>query len=874
MVAVAAEPARPFSHPDRIHYDSHCLTIDGNDTFIYSGAFHYFRCPKPLWRDRFQKIRDAGFNAVETYVAWNWHEQQMPAGLDDFSKVDLTDLEDFLKMAEEFGLYVIIRPGPYICAEWDTGGFPQWLVAKKPQREDRSGLWLRSDDPLFLAWCKHWFDAVCPVIARHQITGKPAGQPGVILFQLENEYDFAGLPAGVMLNQIKTLAQAALAKGIQVPLFTCWTHPVRGQTDPLFRQVFDSCNFYPRWDVNSVQKDIEKLRREQPDAPLMTTELQGGWFSQVGGKLSEDQEGVTASQINNLTLFALQNGETLLSYYMLFGGTNPGDRGARDITTTYDYNAPIREWGGVGERYQRVWSLGHMLREHGARLARAEAVECEVTVPQPDVTVVVRRAQDGSRYLFIRTSQHTGPREGTARVKEKTAGAPEISFRYSLEPFGASVLYLPPGMTDPQQGQWLPKPAPAIERPATLPQTVALTSARRQSDPGPSHWTAAKPGQSLAQAGVYDSQFVFYQVKVAAATETNLLVEHHAGDSVLAWVNGKSISRVGRASSSSFFPLPAGASLVQLLYENAGYPNGGAGLEQKAGLQAARLTSRASKDGKLLSGWRMHEVDGTSRRPEVKADFPDDDWKPVAVDTAEPDQLASGHTAVFRTRVQLTAAELKGGKMDLDFGRIDDLGWVYVNGRKVGQTTDWSRPYSFEVTRQLRAGTNVIAVIVRNNEGAGGLGMPTLGLEPPGAALALDSFGSPAGVEGRWWEPALDDSRWEKVTISSAAASSSPDSLLTWYRMNFQLEPPTPGVWVPWRLRLDAAGNGFLYLNGHPLGRYWQAGPQHDFFLPECWLHFGAGQTNLLTLSLRPVGKGAAILAASVEPYSQFAEKR
>ena len=77
-----------------------------------------------------------------------------------------------------------------------------------------------------------------------------------------------------------------------------------------------------------------------------------------------------------------------------------------------------------------------------------------------------------------------------------------------------------------------------------------------------------------------------------------------------------------------------------------------------------------------------------------------------------------------------------------------------------------------------------------------------------------------------------------------------------------------------WRLRLKANGNGFLYLNGHELGRYWQAGPQHDFFLPECWMKFGGKGANVLTVSLRPGDKGAAILSATVEPYAEFAEKR
>ena len=121
-----------FMHPDRIRFDHRCLQIDGKDQFVLSGTFHYFRTPQPLWRDRLEKLRAAGFNCVETYVPWNWHEQQMPQSLSDESKLDMQQLEDFLSLADSLGLYSIVRPGPYICAEWSGGGFPQWLMRKKP----------------------------------------------------------------------------------------------------------------------------------------------------------------------------------------------------------------------------------------------------------------------------------------------------------------------------------------------------------------------------------------------------------------------------------------------------------------------------------------------------------------------------------------------------------------------------------------------------------------------------------------------------------------------------------------------------------------------------------------------------------------------
>jgi Glycosyl hydrolases family 35 len=735
--------ARPFTHPDRIRYDSQCLTIDGKDVFIFSGAFHYFRCPKELWPDRFQKIKEAGFNTVETYVPWNWCEREMPAGTNDFSKVDLKDFNDWLNMAEQFGFYIIVRPGPYICSEWATGGFPQWLLTKKPQQPLRPQGWLRSDDPVFLAWSKHWYDAVCPVIAPHQITRKLPGQPGVILVQVENEYDFGlSYTDEAKINHLKALITFARADGIDVPLISCWTHQIRGQTDPLLRQVFDCCNFYPRWKVDGTLRDIKKLRSEQPDAPLATTELQGGWFSQVGGKLSEDQDGVTASQINNLTLFTIQNGESILNYYMLFGGTNPDDWAARDLTTSYDYAAPIREWGGVGDRYQAVRAIGLMLQKYGVDLARSQTVPCKVSVSQDNVKVVERRAPDGGRFFFIRTGQHLEPRNGTANIKE-TSGSTEITFDYQLDPFGSKILYLPPGVNDPKQGEWLPEPAPAIQRPdaSDVPDGVVITDAKMRPDPGPVRWKKLKPGETLTEAGVYDSHFIFYKTRISRAVSTNLLVAMPDGDTVLATINGKLAQDSMPGGSNSLFQLAAGANKVELLYENHGFANGSEKMEQPGGITRACV--------------------------------------------------ADGGTGI-------------------------------VSNPKV----------------------------------------------------TLKQFGRPEGDDKQWWMPDLRDSHWQDISIGQRPASLTDNLLLTWYRMRFSLPSPRSGIWVPWRLHLMASGNGFLYLNGHPLGRYWEAGPQHDFFLPECWVKFGDDATNVLTLNLRPTTGGAWIQSAAVRPYSQFAEKR
>lgn len=732
-----------FAHPDRIRYDGQCFTIDGQDVFLFSAAFHYFRCPRELWPDRFQKIKDVGCNAVETYVAWNWHEREMPAGPDDFSKVDLSDLDDWLTMAEDdFGLHTIVRPGPYICSEWDAGGLPRWLSELVPD-DPPARPWCRTDDPRFAVWAKHWFDAVCPVVAKHQITRKPPGQPGVILFQLENEYDYAGFSHEMMHALVKSLAEFAIAAGIEVPLFTCWTRPVRGSTDPVVSQVFDTCNFYPRWDIEGVRGALEALRAEQPYAPLMVTELQGGWFSNIGGQLSENQDGLSAAQIQNLTLYCIENGLTALNYYMFFGGTHFDDWAGRNITTTYDYYSPLRECGGVAAKYYAVQAIGRMLAEHGTALARSEAVPCHADTGHPDVEAAVRRGPDGALFVFLRSRSNL-ERQGTAVVRPEAL--PELSFGYELMPRDSRVLYVPAGGPGAGHPKWYPEPIAPPERPP-VPGPVRVTQALRRPDPGGTDWTPYACGQSLAAVGVPDNRYVVFRSTVplteTQASEISLLVVSLLSpDSLAAQVNGRNLQPTSTGDVERTFDvtalLHAGDNELCLLYENEHRPNGGPGMEDRKGISEVRL--------------------GTP-----------------------------------------------------------DAGGISVS--------DW------EVGRSL------------------------------------------GGLAQGWWKADATDDGWQEVPLGPETQAAPAEAIATWYRVRFEL-PETPGVWVPYRIRLDAVGNGSLWLNGHSIGRHWDAGPQRDYFLPECWLKFGPGEANVVTLCLRPTANGAALRSAAVLPYAEFAEPR
>jgi hypothetical protein len=886
---------RVFSHPDRIRYDSQCFTIEGKDTFIFSGAFHYFRCPKELWNDRFDKIQAAGFNAVETYVAWNAAEPTMPASLDDYSKVDLKDLDDWLTMAEAHGLYVILRPGPYICAEWDCGGFPQWLITKRPP--GYRGLWLRSDEPTFVAWSKHWFHAVDQIAVKHQLTHRSTGTRGIILYQLENEYGHRQ-PYDVETRYLHALGKQAIDDGIDVPLFTCWTEVVRGNTDPVLRQVYDTCNFYPRWNVDSIAGKIAQLQKEQPDAPLQTTELQGGWFSNPGNAASLSKswtdviDSLSPSQIQNLTLYAIEKGDRAMNYYMLFGGTNFGDMAPQNITTSYDYSAPIRELGCVGEKYQRVAAIGAMLREHGERLARAHPYDFGLPkTTDQDVAVSELVAPDQSRYYFVRTNQHAEGRKGKLvfpNLGEKQG--PGASYYYELEPFGSMILYFPPpGSAGPAGNgggaavvpEWLPKPVVERKRPTDgLPLPINLSVALTKTDPGPVQWEPLKDGQSLEQMGIYDRRFVFYRTHLD--TGLDMLpampifnVSAPSRDNLLTFVDGKFDSALGKPGGHKATKIDLGINTINMIYENVGQPNGGRGMEEMAGIRKIELLTVDA----TISDWRMKKITRTAdgkfqpdQLPELSADTSGKDWAHLKIKSPDDaTQLTAEHDAVFRGTVNLTADQLKAGDLNIQMSRMDDDGWVFINGKKIGEGHEWSESFTFPATG-LHEGDNSIAVVVQNHSGPGGLGLVKLTSAKETPSLPIEIGKQSTGFAQQWWKSDLDEKDWTTTPIDQPATDASK---LAWSRFKFELPEVKKGIWVPWVARLTTNGNGFLYLNNHALGRYWQAGPQHDFFLPECWLNFGSGSKNVLTMCLRSVdGKPVAIESAQIVPVNEVAEYR
>ena len=319
---------------------------DGKAIQLHSGEMHYARVPAPYWRHRFKMMKAMGLNAVATYVFWNYHE--VAPGVWDW-KTGNKNLRAFIQQAAEEGLLVILRPGPYCCAEWEFGGYPWWLQNDK-------NMVIRSDNKAFLDACSLYLKQLTDQVRDLQIT---KGGP-IIMVQAENEFgSYVSQRKDIPLEKHRSynekIKEQLLAYGIDVPLFTSdgsWLF--KGGS---IKGVLPTAN-----GENSIEK-LKKAVNEYNDGkgPYMVAEFYPGWLSHW----AEPFPSVTTESVVKQTKTYLDAGVNF-NFYMVHGGTNFGfTSGANygnetDIQpdlTSYDYDAPISEAGWATDKYKAIREL-------------------------------------------------------------------------------------------------------------------------------------------------------------------------------------------------------------------------------------------------------------------------------------------------------------------------------------------------------------------------------------------------------------------------------------------------------------------------------------------------------------------------------------
>lgn len=300
--------------------------LDGKPIQIRCGEMHFARVPREYWRHRLQALKAMGLNTVCAYLFWNYHEWREQ----QYDWAGQRDAAEFCRIAQQEGLWVILRPGPYACAEWEMGGLPWWLL-KQP-----GDAFLRSSDERFTKPVNRWLQQVGEVLGPLQIT---QGGP-ILMVQVENEYGFFGTD----LDYMRAMRQALLDAGFNVPLFQC--NPTNAIAKSHIPGLFQVANF-----GSDPQGGFAALAAVQT-GPKMCGEYYSGWFDTWG---APHRKGDATNAVADIKAMLAANGS--FSLYMAHGGTSFGlwggcDRPFRPDTSSYDYDAPISEAGWMGEKFQ------------------------------------------------------------------------------------------------------------------------------------------------------------------------------------------------------------------------------------------------------------------------------------------------------------------------------------------------------------------------------------------------------------------------------------------------------------------------------------------------------------------------------------------
>jgi beta-galactosidase len=922
-----------------IDFDGRGFLIHGKRTPILSAGMEYARVPRALWRDRLLRLKRAGFNCVEMYTFWNFHEPK--EGQFDF-KGD-HDLDAFLKLIHQMGMYAICRVGPYYCAEWDGGGYPVWLRFKP-------GVHVRTDDPKFLAAMDPFFDKLLPIVAANQVNHGGA----VVLVQLENEH-LAGGGNEIPNAYFKHLQTKALALGIEVPYFFSGLHH---GGDPAGDHSWDSVGRKNPW---------------------MTTEFWSVNFDRYGAGPTD------ADTYERRTWKIFAFGGNGYNDYMAHGGTNFGYTNNDEDAASYDYGSAVGQAGDLRPtyyRYKRINSFALTFADIVENSVNADA-EFQGVATDSTIRITARRSPGGNIVFLDNSGKSTvktyvkgpdgqsfpasGPMtlppgqivpivEGASLTPHITLalGATRILGTTTQGGTTTLVVYGLPG--DPGQlrltapadaqtqgaaGAWTQAPSGqydlTLSYPADRPKeyrltagdesvkvlamsdtladhtwfipigvqtaivcgpayvgdvistgdNLRLTTERGQAAPQgitPDPYAEASPAlvyglgidgtaltaqtspavsataprlsawetQAITEAAPKyadarwltsenpqpmgadsdASAYAWYRTTLHASSAGDYtLAFQSANDRMIAFLDGVHVPNSAPHQNKITLSLTPGNHSVAILavhYGRAklfGYTGPLDTIDVKGLVGPARLGTSAGP-GVALTDWRVVMVTNGDHLAPPAADAPG--WAAVKVG----DDPFHGNKGVAWFQTTLPASLIKSGpgRQVLHFESVDDNGTVFLNGKQVAHHEGWNEAFDAPLSAALADGQPVVlSVLVQNLDNAGGLDKP----------VTLFSYRSDAPVIG--WkmrggiEQGLSETAWKPLP-----AGPGLDGSPRYFRTHFTDSPPdASGPHPILRVVTSSLSAGFVWLNGHNLGRYPEKIPVNGLYLPECWLQRG-----------------------------------
>jgi len=886
-----------------IRYDAHGFIINGRREFLIGGEFHYFRTPHELWEDRLIKMKRAGANFVATYIPWNWHEPREGEELWSGNH----DLRRFIELSAEHGLYMVLKPGPYICAEWDFGGYPDWILGKK--------IPLRVLDERHMKYVDRWYRKVAEVINPYLITNGG----NVICVQVENEYDHLmrlgeeKISVRDAVRYFMRLARIMDKYGINVPKFANEAEFLHG------RGIIDTRTYYPNipwiwmWEFNYFDEKILKARKGQPDCPTMILELQSGWFSQFGQPYYIPEVELTESVSKTVTML----GASFLNYYMFVGGTTfpfwgcRGDRSAHPqgqlesvshpigTTTTFDFGgSPVREWGELMPgRYDWLRAFAHFTRDYSKFLMSSELVsgwgvlgggedvqviDDERSRPDsalesaPENFKVIARGRTGQYLLCIRNLGETtkkvtigrkrprravfegleiGPRETRLLpVNLQIPGTRLRIVRSTSEPLfvrrmNGRVVFGLYGRKGCWQETVLDVPASEV-RPLSRGIQVA-------DEDGKAVLLYRHEGVQLIQVGQHNLLLLEHALagKVDEFEHGLLVADAYFVRDAQMDDDGLNIVAQVRNGASSSFHFIGGREAVSARID--GRP---VSLRRKSATGLTSFTFRQARtrpvEVEWLGGWKTR-----SDSREAAPQYADDDWRLLRCPQSLEEVGLLQHGYIwYRMKFDLPRGarevHLHYPGNDIDHQR------VFVNGKEVWNGI--TRMEEIDISSAVRSGTNVIAVLYRNffhNKAHPSEGpiMKYSGIMEPIRITGVQAgrrftrkvstFRVQEGLGGLragYHRGEYDDRHWTNVPAARRYVKPADTGIILWMRRRFRYRVRA-GWEAPLRIVLPQARERcLLYVNDVAIGHFEPVGPQHEFYVPEPLLK----EENLLAVVL------------------------
>ena len=851
-------PAAPTAKA-AIDYDGKGFLVRGKRTFLASGSLHYSRVPRALWRDRLLRIKRAGFNTVETYAFWNFHEAQ--EGKWDFAGGH--DFNAYLKLINDLGMYAIVRVGPYVCAEWENGGYPTWLRFKP-------GVRVREDNPQFESCVDKWFDKIMPIVAANQIHRGGA----VILVQLENEHP-QGWGREIPNGYFRHLRDKAVALGLEVPYFFSGLH--HGH-DPAGNQPWDSADRSNPW---------------------FTTEFWPGWYDLYGelsaGDLRTYERG---------TWKILAYGGNGYNFYMLHGGTDFDTWNDDEVASNYDYGAAVGQTGDLRTIYYRFKRASLFARSFADVLENSTNATEEVKndVASGGVRLTARKSPAGT-LLF---ADNPSNQPVIARIRkpggDATANSAESSDAITLElapgeivPLARNVALGPDVTLEASACRILGMVAQGNTTTLVVYDAALGTQEQRNAANLPLahraelHFRVPAAQTKLISTG---PELAFDFADTSRVTLKATFQPH--GVAEYAFVVGAHKFRVLAVSSDladrTYFAEAGGQT-----YIIGGFPYIGEVQAKNGGLQVvaeqyARRIPIPADDVfaygpgdkplrlQVVSKAELQDVSGTHFSPEQITPPSLGAWQmhradePASVSystgnwrySPQPLQMgADGDTGAYAW-YRTVAQAAKAGTVNLKFTDIGDWIAVWANGQRVTVGAKnivprqrFTSPLSATVAVPLQAGMNTIAVFAAHygrNKLFNHLGpidqIAAKGLNGP---VVLSKSAPNEQTVAKWqWKPAggMTTSRIPAVVPEDVRGSADWKTLndpktdvfdkqpgFAWFRADLA---PLPGQRHVLHFE-DVDDNATVYLNGKKVGAHQGWGQAFDMPLETAWK---AGQVN------------------------------